>query len=288
MDRRGFIAGLASAAGALAASSPLAAAPLEKVRELGAIRIGLYNDYRPWSWEREGRPAGIDVDIAKAIAEGLGLRTDIVLFAADEEVSDDLRNVVWRGGLLGFQPCDLMLHVPFDLDFAKQEDQVVFIAPYYHESFTGICSSGTSNCDAPPQLFVGKPVAAEIASIPDFYLASGFGGILKGDIRHYPSGFAAAEAVQDGEADMAVATKAQIEAAIKDRPEAGAQIRKSPLPLMPSRGWDIGMVVKENSRSLGFAIEDIVSEMTASGRMTDIFAAHGVTWEAADAATPHA
>ncbi|QPC98046.1 substrate-binding periplasmic protein [Qipengyuania soli] len=286
MDRRGFIAGLVGAAGALAVSSPLSAAPLEKVRELGVLRIGLYNDYRPWSWEREGRPAGIDVDIAKVIAEKLGLRADVVLFAADEEVSDDLRNVVWRGGLLGFQPCDVMLHVPFDLEFAKQEDQVAFIAPYYHESFTGICSSGTRNCDAPPQLFVGKPVAAEIDSIPDFYLLGGFGGILRGDIKHYPSGYAAAEAVQAGDAEMAVATKAQIEAAIADRPDAGAQLRKSPLPLMPSRGWDIGMAVKENSRSLGFAIEDVVAEMASSGRMTEIFAGHGVAWEAAEAAKP--
>lgn len=288
MDRRGFIASLAGAASVLATSSPLGAAPLEKVRELGSLRIGLYNDYRPWSWDREGKPAGIDVDIARAIAEKLGLRADVVLFNADEEVSDDLRNVVWRGGLLGFQPCDVMLHVPFDLEFAKQEDNVVFIAPYYHESFTALCSSTTRNCDAPPQLFVGKPVAAELDSIPDIYLLGGFGGILRGDVKHYPSGFEAAQAVQAGDAEMAVATKAQIQSVMAENPNNRTQLRKSPLPLMPSKGWDIGMAVKENSRSLGFAIEDIVAAMTASGQMKDLFAAHGVDWEAAEATRPHA
>ncbi|WP_427963406.1 substrate-binding periplasmic protein [Altererythrobacter sp.] len=287
MNRRGFLAGLAGATGAAAISSPLIAAPLAKVRETGFLRVGVYANNRPWSWESGGKPAGIDADLARAIAEALGVRADVALFSADEEVSDDLRNVVWRGGLLGFQRCDVMLHVPFDLEFAKQEDKVVFVAPYYREDFTAICSAQTKNCDAPPQLFQGKRVAAELDSIPDFYLVGGFGGILSNDVEHFSTGYEAALAVQTGGADMAVATRAQIEAVIKDHPEAKGQLRKSPLPMIPSNGWDIGMAVKENSRSLGFAIEDVILEMTESGRMAEIFAAHGVAWEPALAATPH-
>lgn len=287
MDRRGFIAGLAGATAAAAVSSPLSAAPLAKVRETGILRVGVYADNRPWSWESDGKPAGIDADLARAIAEAFGVQADVALFSADEEVSDDLRNVVWRGGLLGFQPCDVMMHVPFDLEFAKQEDNVVFIAPYYREEFTAICSAQTKNCNAPPQLFQGKRVAAELDSIPDFYLVGGFGGILSGDVQHFMTGYEAASAVQTGEADMAVATRAQIEAVMKDYPEARGQLRKSPLPLIPSKGWDIGMAVKENSRSLGFAIEDVITQMTESGRLAEIFAIHGVKWEPALAATPH-
>ncbi len=287
MDRRAFIAGLAGAAGVATISSPLSAAPLEKVREAGFLRVGVYADNRPWSWESGGKPAGIDADIARAIAETLGVQAEVALFSADEEVSDDLRNVVWRGGLLGFRPCDVMLHVPFDLEFAKQEDKVVFIAPYYREEFTAICSAQTKNCNAAPQLFQGKRVAAELDSIPDFYLVGGFGGILSDDVEHFLTGYEAASAVQTGEADMAVATRAQVEAVIKDYPEAKAQLRESPLPLFPSQGWDIGMAVKENSRSLGFAIEDVITQMTDSGRLGEIFAAHGVAWQPALSTMPH-
>lgn len=288
MDRRGFIARLAGSGIALAAGSPLAAAPLDKLRETGAMRIGLYNQNRPWSWEEGGRAAGIDVDLSKVIAAELGLRPDIVLFMADENVSDDLRNVVWRGGLLGFQACDVMLHVPFDMEFAKTEDRVVFVAPYYRESFGAVCSAQTKNCDAPPQLFQGKPIAAELESIPDIYLIGSFGGVLRSDVRHYPDGYLAASSVPKGETEMAVATRAQIEAAMKDHPGNRAQLRKSPLPLIPSSGWDIGMAVKEDSRSLGFAIEDVVEKMARDGRLAAIFAAHGVAWEAAAASKPAA
>lgn len=286
MQRRQFMAGLAGAAGSFALSSPLSAAPLAKVRELGVLRVGLYNDNRPWSWDASGQVSGIDADIARVIARRMGLRADVALFNADEEVSDDLRNVVWRGGLLGFQPCDVMLHVPFDLEFAKQEDQVVFVAPYYRENFGMVCSGDARDCEAPLPQFKGKKLAAEIDSIPDFYLLGSFGGVLRSDVTHHPTGYGAAHAVQAGDADMAVATRAQIEAAMKDTPNAYAKRRKFPLTALPSTGWDIGMAVKENSRSLGFAIEDIVAEMGADGEMNTIFAMHGVEWQQASAAKP--
>lgn len=286
--RRSFLgqaaAGAACALGALAFARPLSAAPLAKVKENGALRVGLYADNRPWSWDAGGVPAGIDVDLAKAIAKELGVRADIALFLADEDISGDLRNVVWRGGLLGFQRCDLMLHVPFDRELSVKEDNVVFVAPYYREEFTALCTGRTKDCEMPPQRFVGSKVAAELDSIPDFYLVGSFGGILRGDVDHYPSGYAAAEAVHAGDAEMAVATRAQIEASLADHPDSRAKLRKNALPMLPSKGWDIGMAVREDSRTLGFAIEDVVNAMAADGRMAAIFANHGVTWQGAEAA----
>ena len=282
--RRGFLAGALSAGCAALLSGPLGAAPLARVKELGVLRVGLYADNRPWSWDKGGGvPAGIDVDLAMAIAEQLGVKHEIALFTADEDLSDDLRNVIWRGGLLGFRRCDLMLHVPFDMQLSAREDQVVFVAPYYREEFTALCSAQTRDCDQPPQRFVGSTVAAELDSIPDFYLMGSFGGILRGDVEHFPTGFEAAGAVHDGAAEMAVATRAQIEASMVDKAGSGARLRKSPLPMMPSSGWDIGMAVREDSRSLGFAVEEIVAAMAGDGRMAALFRQHGVTWQAAAA-----
>lgn len=282
-SRRGFLAAALGAGWALAAPEALTAAPLARVKELGVLRVGLYADNRPWSWEAGGVPAGIDVDLAKAIAEALGVRSELALFPADEDISDDLRNVIWRGGLLGFRRCDLMLHVPFDMQLAAREDQVVFVAPYYREEFGALCSAQTRDCNMPPQRFAGSKVAAELDSVPDFYLVSSFGGVLRGDVEHFPSGYEAALAVHDGAAEMAVATRAQIEASIADRAESKAKRRTSPLPMLPSSGWDIGMAVREDSRTLGFAVEEIVAAMAEDGRLAALFARHGVAWQAAAA-----
>lgn len=284
--RRTLLKSLFAAAGALAMPaalrpSSLWAAPLAKVREAGVLRVGLYTDNRPWSWDEAGTPAGIDADLARALAESLGLRADIALFIADEEVSDDLRNVVWRGGLLGFQPCDVMLHVPFDRTLMQQEDNVAFMAPYYRESFGAACSPDAGNCEVVPAQFKGHPIAAELDSIPDFYLLGHAGGVLASDLVHKRTGYEAISALGTGEADFAVASRAQIEAALADAPEAGIRKRQGPLPMMLSPGWDIGIAVKENSRTLGFALEDEMNAMIADGRMTALFSRHGVNWQPA-------
>ncbi|MEZ0133617.1 substrate-binding periplasmic protein [Novosphingobium sp. NRRL B-2648] len=268
--------------GALASLRPAAlwAAPLEKVKALGALRVGLYADNRPWSWEDGGKPAGIDVDLAHALAEKLGVRADIALFTADEDLSDDLRNVIWRGGLLGFQPCDVMLHVPFDRQLMAREDNVTFLAPYYRESFGAACGEA-ADCEAMPVRWKGKRIAAELDSIPDFYLLGHAGGALSKDVIHVPTGYEAVMAVGKGEADAAVASTAQIEAALHDAPDAGILRRKGFLPAMLSPGWDIGIAVKENSRNLGFAIEEQFAAMAKDGRMKAIFAKYGVEWKPA-------
>ena len=260
------------------------AAPLEKVRSLGVLRVGLYADNRPWSWNAGGAPAGIDVDIAQAFADALGVRADIQLFLAGEDLASDLRNVVWRGGLLGFQPCDVMLHVPFDRQLMQQEDNVVFLAPYYRETFGAACARDGGNCEAAPAAFKGHPIGAELASIPDFYLLGHAGGTLTKDLVHYPSGYDAAASVADGRSDFVVATSAQIQAVVADFPDAGVQVRKSALPLMLSPGWDIGIAVKENARNLGLTLEALTEAMIGDGRMAKLFARHGVAWRPALAA----
>ena len=282
MNRRAFLSSVALVA--LGAATPALAAPLGKVRELGVLRVAVYKDNRPWSWRKEGKLTGIDVDIAQALAKALGVRADIAELVADESVDDDLRNGVWKGGLLGFQPADLMLHVPFDRTFAARNDQVAIIAPYYRETFQFAAAKGALDVNAPPTQYRGRKLAVEIDSIPDFYLIGAFGGLLAKDVVHFPGGTDAAAAVVDGKVDAVLASRAQIDAVVHDSGATNIVRRTGPLPAFTSAGWDIGMAVKENSRNLGDAVESILADMTSSGALKAIFDAHGVTYAPALAA----
>jgi ABC-type amino acid transport substrate-binding protein len=277
ISRRALLVGAASAAGLALLPALADAAALAKVKELGSLRVAVYRDNAPWSWTEGGKVAGIDAEIARAIAAKLGVRVDIAEITADESVEDDLRNAVWKGGLLGFMPADLMLHIPFDRSFAARNDQVAIVAPYYRESFQFACAPGALDCDAPPTQWRGKRLAAELDSIPDFYLIGTFGGILAKDVTHYMSGAEAVAAVASGKADGVLASRAQIEAG-QQRAGHVLERRKMPLPAFTSPGWDIGIAVKENSRTLGDAVEEIIAAMAASGEMKTIFATHGVTY----------
>ena len=279
MHRRAFLTSEATAALLGMISQPAFAAPLGKVKDLGVLRVAVYKDNRPWSWRKDGKLVGIDVDLAQALAKGLGVRADIAELVADESADDDLRNGVWKGGLLGFQPADIMLHVPFDRVFAARNDQVAIIAPYYRENFQFAAVKGEMDVNAAPDQYRGKRLAVEIDSIPDFYLIGTAGGTLARAVVHYPGGAEAVLAVTQGQADGVLASRAQIDAILHDTAATNIARRTMPLPAFTSAGWDIGMAVKENSRNLGDAVEAILATMTASGEMEAIFKAHGVTYQ---------
>lgn len=282
LGRRSMIAGLAAAVGT-AAIAPLAQAePLATVRQLGVLRVAVYKDNRPWSWtDGQGVLRGIDVDLAKALAEALGVKPDVNEFMAGDDMAADLRNAVWRGGLLGFKRCDVMMHVPFDHQLQLDNDNVAICAPYYRESFAAACGNAARDCELLPPEYKGERLAAAVDTIPDMYLLGGFGGALRSSVVHRNTGYDAVASIGAGTADVAVATRAEVQAALHDMADPQIHLRHGPLPAMMSPGWDVGMAVRENSRTLGDAIEQILAAMVADGRMARIFGAYGVEWKPA-------
>ena len=283
-DRRSFVMQALAMAALGLVPGGAQSAPLAKVKALGVLRVAVYKDNRPWSWREGGQIVGIDADLGAALARALGVRVDLAELMPGDDVEADLRNGVWKGGLLGFQPADIMLHVPFDHAFAARNDQVAIVAPYYRESFQFACLRGDMDCNAAPTQYHGRKLAVEMDSIPDFYLSGTGGGVLAKDVAHFPTGFDAVTALAEGHAEGALASRAQMEAALAARHNAGIARRTMPLPGFASPGWDIGMAVKENSRNLGDAVEELLAAMVRSGEIKAIFARYGVTWTPALAA----
>ena len=253
-----------------------AARGVDRIKAEGSVRIAVYRDFEPWSWMgADGRFTGIDVDLGRAIAKALGVRAEIVDFMADEDVGDDLRNMVWRGSLVGGQVCDIMMHVPVDRQLALANDRAVIGAPYYREGFLIACGIDT-DCEVAPPAFKGKRLVAELDSVPDFYFSGGFGGVLRGDTRHLMSGAAAVDAVKTGAADVVLATRAQVEharAAGGDR----LKLRRGPIPALPSAGWDVGLAVKDDSRDLADTLDAVIARFRGDGTIDAVLKTYGVT-----------
>lgn len=251
------------------------AAPVDKVKAAGKLRVAVYRDFEPWSWrDAGGKLVGIDVDLAGALAQALGVSVEVIDFMADESVDDDLRNMVWRGSLVGGQLCDVMMHVPVDRQLQRENDRAVIVAPYYREGFMMACALGT-DCEVPPPQLKGKRLAAELDSIPDFYFSGGFGGVLRADVKHLLSGAAAITEVVEGRADVVLATRAQIE---HTKQAAGdkLKVRHGPLPALPSPGWDVGLAVKDDSRDLADALEAVMASLVKDGTVDAVLARYGV------------
>ncbi|MBL8659210.1 MAG: transporter substrate-binding domain-containing protein [Rhodospirillales bacterium] len=263
-------------------ADPATARPLDEVRESGTIRIAVYRDFAPFSEVSDGRFAGVDVDIARAIAERLGLPVSLMPLTAGETVDDDLRNAVWKGHYLGGGVADVMLHVPVDRRFALRNKQVAIFGPYARMRLVMAGSrdpdTGVTSLAELGERSEGR-VGVEIATLADYYLLNAFGGSLRGRLVHYPTTIAAADALRAGEVVAAFGTEAEIEAGLGP---ARKDFEISPVEI-PGSTWLIGAAVDERSRDLGYAVGDIIAEMVESGKMTRTFLDHGLSYAPPDA-----
>jgi ABC-type amino acid transport substrate-binding protein len=263
-----------AAAVVAAGCAMLAAAPafadLDKLRASGTLKVAVYKDLTPFSSDR----GGIDVDLAQAMADKLGLKLALLPFSAGDDVNDDLRNMVWKGHYLGYGPADVMLHVPVDKRLMAQNDKVEIFAPYYRESVRLVHSVKTLPRFDGIDSLAGKRIGVEQVSLSGMLMLGEGNGRFRDQVRIYPTEGEALAALKAGELDAVLASRSGIEAGLRDDP--GFRMEEVSFQRLPPRGWVIGMAVKKDARDLAEALQKVYEELTASGEVARIFAKHGV------------
>jgi ABC-type amino acid transport substrate-binding protein len=270
---------LLAVAAVLAAAAP-AHADMAKIRESGRLKVALYKDMLPFSGNDGGQFKGIDVALADALCRQMGLSPSLLPFDADDDsVSDDLRNMVSRGHYLGYGPADVMLHVPVDPVFARQNREVLIFAPYLREAFVLVYDrERVPHVDRFEDL-AGQPTGAERGSAGANALLSSAHGALTDKVKMYAEADDALRALFSGEIAAAMVTRAQYESALKTRDQSVDRFPATGLqsPLLPARGWAIGMAVKADQPELAEALGKALDALRASGELQRIFAQYGVS-----------
>ena len=264
---------LACLGGVPNADSHAWARPLDEVTASGELSVVVYRDYPPWSQNVDGRVVGVDADIAAALAKRLGLKLSLVELTADESVDDDLRNGIWKKSKLGQPMADVMLHVPYDRELDIRNDQVALVAPYAREMMAVARRAATPTVG----LLNGLRIGVEVDSLADLYLSGAFGGRMRADTHRYRHLAEAAAALKTGELEALVGPRGEIEGALGPS-HPGWVVSTPGFPGLQKTSWPFGMAVKDNSRDLGYALEDAVSAMTKDGELAAIFAAHAVSF----------
>ncbi len=205
--RRRVLAGAALAPFAVHAADGEPSA-LERVRQRGILNVAVYHDLPPFHVAGKG----IDVDLAAALAEGLGVQPSLLPLRADEELADDLRHAVWRGHYLGWGPADVMLHVPVDPPLRDANPQVLIFGPYYRERV--MLAWDRERGPAPESLAAlqGVPVAVPGQSLAGWLLIGADGGILRASLNtRHVDGVAAAAALKAGTGAAAAGMASELE-----------------------------------------------------------------------------
>lgn len=259
------------------AGSPAKARSLEAIKQAGQLRVTIYQNYKPWSWQEDGKLKGIDVDIGAALARQLGLKVDYLELRAEDDIGDDLRNGVWRGSLLGTKPGDVMLHVPCDKQIEATNDKIKLVSPYHTEGLAMAVDPAMADSARDFALFETEKVAVEGGTLSDIILLSARDHKLIDRVVHFKGVAKAATAYQNGEVAAFYGEAAMVEnlAHSVSRPVSIVYPK-----YWMAREWTIGGAVKVDDIELGEAIDKGVSELKSSGEMQRIFAAYGIAWRA--------
>lgn len=265
----------------------------DAIVESGFIRIGVYQNFPPYSYEKDGEPAGVDVDIGKAIAEGLGVEARFHWLLPDETLEDDLRNAIWKGHMLQEKQisgraivADIMLRVPYDRQLSLLRDEVgelkydlvYFFGPYQQERWQSLYDSERLDSLTTVAKFQYHPVGVEIDSLPATYLTSAMRGTMREKTFHYPSIRAAYDGMVEGEVSAIVGMRGEIDSLLFHTDTERFKLGENAYPGMGKQYWDIGMAIHTDNRQLGYAVNDIVRPMVMSGGMNDLYARHGLRY----------
>ncbi|TMM51220.1 substrate-binding periplasmic protein [Sulfitobacter sabulilitoris] len=249
---------------------------LDTIVEQGHMLFAVYEDYAPYSWQEAGQPRGVDIDIARLIAEDLGVEARFKFVAAGENLEADLLTNVWKGGVIGGRVSNVMMRIPYDSTFACRVEQVVFTGQYAAESIAIAYTSAAYPDDKPvPAYFRFDTVAVENDSISDFYLSSFAGGQLRQKVQRFATMAQAMQAMAEGKTNAAMGPLGQLEFGLtKD-----GGIHQPPLAGFAVSTWTLGVAVNFRYRPLSYAVDDAVNAALSDGRIAQIYQSYGLSFQ---------
>lgn len=264
---------------------PLLNRPADRTYDIildsGYLKVGVYENFPPYSYQIDGEPRGIDVEIGRRIAEELGVEFKVHWIVPDENLGDDLRNNVWKGHYLAKRRlADVMMRVPYDREYAYMQDstgeyineQVVLFGPYQQESWQIAYDPEKLDSVETVAVFQYHPIGVEIDTLPDFYLTSGLRGRMRDQVRHYTNVRDAFAAMRQGEVSAVMGMRAEIDHELAKAENAGFRAAGNGFPGIGKQVWDVGMAIKHTHRQLGYALEAIMGDMVKSGELDALFA----------------
>jgi len=251
------------------------------ILDSGYLKVGVYENFPPYSYQIDGEPRGIDIELGRRIAGEMGVEFKVHWIIPDENLGDDLRNNVWKGHYLAKQRlADVMLRVPYDKTYAYMQDstgeyineQVVLFGPYQQETWQIAYDPGQLDKVETVAVFQYNRIGVEIDTLPDFYLTSGLNGRMREQVRQFVNVTEAFGAMRRGEVSAVMGMRAQIDHELAKPENAGFRPASTGFPGLVKQVWDVGMAIKHTHRQLGYALEAIVDRLVKTGQINDLFA----------------
>ena len=244
---------LLSSAGASRAEGGI----LAQVKGAGVLRVCADPDNLPFS-SKDPREPGYDVEVAGEIARALGARAEMTW------VSTFLGRSAIRQLLDG--KCDLFMGLPHDERFLSDNPRLALSTPYYTLQHVLVSPTGQSVKDL--SHLGDRKVAVEQMSLGDIFL------FQNGHPRQiYRTQTEAFLAVVRGETPAAFLWAPIGWWLVKKDPAAKLQAAEVSIPGLEFR---VGVGMRKGDEEFQTAVNDVVEQMVAQGKVGDILAHYGM------------
>lgn len=256
----------------------------DTILERGYLTFAVYEDFAPYSWLDGADAKGIDIEIAKVIAEEIGVAARFNFFASDENVDADFRNQVWRGALINGEVSNIMMHAPYNKDLQCRNEFVVLGGQYFNETLATAYWKDAFPDGAPTTPFFRfHKVGVENDTVSDFYLGNFNGGMLRKNVIHYDDHQQAFEGLLQREVDAVMGVKGKLEYLDKTSDLADkVAVDSPPLVNFALNEWTIGIAVNFRYREVFYTADGIIEDMVKDGRMQTIFEQYNVSYAKPD------
>lgn len=262
--------------------------PFDDIVASGVLKVAVYENFPPYSFQQDGKARGVDVDLAQKLAEAQGLKLELMWVAAGEKLDDDLRNFIWKGHYLRPEElADVMLRVPYDRNYSLKRNElgelvnelVVMFAPYQNERWQVAYDTRRLKEVPSVAVFAYHPIGVEVESVPSFYMSSVFGGRMSRNTHHYANPPLAFAAMREGKVDAVMAMRGEIDWLLHEAQDPQLKAAENAYPEMGRQQWEIGMAVHESNRQLAYALESSLVELMGAGELEKIYASYGLRYE---------
>ena len=262
--------------------------PFDDIVASGVLKVAVYENFPPYSFQQDGKARGVDVELAQKLADGQGLKLELMWVAAGEKLDDDLRNFIWKGHYLRPEElADVMLRVPYDRNYSQKRNElgelvnelVVMFGPYQNERWQVAYDTRRLKEVPSVAVFAYHPIGVEVESVPSFYMSSVFGGRMSRNTHHYANPPLAFAAMREGKVDAVMAMRGEIDWMLHEANDPQLKAAENAYPEMGRQQWEIGMAVHESNRQLAYALESSLIELIGSGELAKIYANYGLRYE---------
>ena len=225
---------------------------VDVIKKRGKLILGTDATWPPWEYVVGDKIVGWDIDIAREIANALGVQLEI-------------RDMRFAGLLEAVRKGDVDLAISAITWTSEREKVLEFSMPYYLESIVVVTKAARNDINKVEDLY-GKTVGVQIGTTHEEWAAANLEKPNKANVRRYDKVYTYM---------VEVLRRGDVDAIILDRSIATALVKKFPdlkiaFELPGSAGY-ISVAMPKCAQDLKLVVDQVIENLMQTGKLDEMF-----------------